>query len=477
MWIGGEAVHPQGREEIAVVNPATEEQVGGIVRGTLADAKGAVAAASSAFSEWSRMEPAERAALLHEVARKIGEHREELADLLVAEQGKPRRDNLDEVDGAAESFSYYAGLAWGDRGVVNPVESTSIDFTIRRPVGPVAVIAPWNFPVLLMTWMAAPALAAGCTVVVKPSEETPLSALRFAELVTGHLPPGVFNIVTGYGAEVGEALVGAPEIRHVSFTGSTAVGRRIAALAAEDLKHVTLELGGKDALIVGPDVAIHSVVPIVASAALLNAGQVCTSAERIFVAKPAMDDFVEALVEHVRGLRLGNGADPEVEMGPLINDQARAKVAARLADAVAGGGRVLSGGGAPAEHEQGWFFEPTVVLDAPAGSALLCEETFGPVIPVASFDAIDDAIARANDTAFGLGASVLSNDAAFIKRCIDELEVGNVFVNDPGTANIAAPFGGTKSSGIGRELGVEGFEAFRETKRVHWTFADVGRAA
>lgn len=470
MWIGGASARPSGREEIAVVNPATEERIGGVVRGAPADAEAAVAAAAAAFPAWARVEAGERVALLREVSDKLAARRDELADLLVAEQGKPRRDNLDEVDGAVDAFAYYAGCAWHDRGVVNPVEAGSIDFTIRGPVGPVVAIVPWNFPLLLMTWMTAPALAAGCTVVVKPSEETPLSALRFAEAVADHLPPGVFNVVTGYGAEVGEPLVTDPRIRHVSFTGSTATGRRIARLAAEHLKHVTLELGGKDALIVGPDVAIESVVPVVASAALLNAGQVCTSAERVFVAEPAMPAFVEALVEHVRALRVGDGADPDVEMGPLIHDGARRNVAEQVAEAVAGGGRVLAGGGPPAGAERGWFFAPTVVVDAPPASALLRDETFGPVIPVAAFATVDEAIARANDSIFGLGASVLSNDAAFVKRCIDGLEVGSVFVNDPGTANVAAPFGGTKSSGLGRELGVEGFEAFRETKRVHWAF-------
>jgi acyl-CoA reductase-like NAD-dependent aldehyde dehydrogenase len=470
MWIDGAAARPAGRDEIAVVNPATEERIGAVVRGTAADAEAAVAAAARAFPAWARVDAAERVALLREVSDKLAAHREELADLLVAEQGKPRRDNLDEVSGAVDAFAYYAGFAWHDCGVVNPVESSSIDFTIRGPVGPVVAIAPWNFPLLLMTWMTAPALAAGCTVVVKPSEETPLSALRFAELVADHLPPGVFNVVTGYGAEVGEPLVADPRIRHVSFTGSTATGRRIATLAAEHLKHVTLELGGKDALIVGPDVELESVVPTVASAALLNAGQVCTSAERIFVAEPLMPAFVDALVEHVRAIRVGDGSREDVEMGPLIHDEARRKVAAHVAEAVAGGGRVLTGGGPPADAERGWFYAPTVVLDAPASAALLCDETFGPVIPVAAFSSVDEAIARANDSAFGLGASVLSNDAAFVKRCIDGLEVGNVFVNDPGTANIAAPFGGTKTSGLGRELGVEGFEAYRETKRVHWTF-------
>ena len=470
MWIDGAVARPTGRGEIVVVNPATEEPVNAVVRGTAADADAAVTAAAEAFPRWRRVEAPERVALLRSLADKLAARRGDLADLLVAEQGKPRRDSEGELDGTIEAFHYYAGLAWHDRGVVNPVESGSIDFTLRGPVGPIVAIAPWNFPLLLMAWMTAPALAAGCTVVVKPSEETPLTTLRFAELVADHLPPGVFNVVTGYGAEIGEPLVADPRVRHVAFTGSTATGRRIALLAAEHLKHVTLELGGKDALIVGPDVELDRVVPVVADAALHNAGQVCTSAERVFVAQPVMRDFVEALVEHVRGIRVGDGSLDGTEMGPLIHDGARRKVDEHVAAAVAAGGRLLTGGRAPAGAERGFFYEPTVVVDAPPSTALLCDETFGPVIPVAAFASVEDAIARANDTPYGLGASVLSNDAAFVKRCIDGLEVGNVFVNDPGTANVAAPFGGTKTSGVGRELGVEGFEAFRETKRVHWQF-------
>ena len=471
MWIRGEEVHPAGRELIPVLNPASEEEIGSVVRGTAEDAVAAVRAAHEAFPAWSRLEPAARVAVLRDVAARLSARSTELADLLVAEQGKPRRDSARELEGAVESFAYYSGLAWHDRGTVNPVEPRSIDFTLRCPVGPIAAIAPWNFPLLIMSWMVAPALAAGCTVVVKPSEETPLATLRFAMTVADNLPAGVFNVVTGYGSEVGEALVADTLIRSVSFTGSTATGRRIAALAAGQLKHVTLELGGKDALIVGPDVDAEAVVPVVAAASLTNAGQVCTSAERVLVAEPAMPAFLDALVEHVRGIRVGDGMMDDVEMGPLINEFTRRKVDWHVADAVHGGGRVLTGGSPPADAGRGFFYDPTVVVDAPATAALMREETFGPVIPVAAFASVDDAIARANDSTFGLGASVLSNDAAFVKRCIDGLEVGNVFVNDPGTANVAAPFGGTKSSGLGRELGVEGFEAFRETKRVHWAFA------
>jgi acyl-CoA reductase-like NAD-dependent aldehyde dehydrogenase len=473
MWINGAAVTPNARETLAVINPATEDEIDTVVRGTAADAESAVRAATDAFGEWRRLAPATRAALLRELSDKLASNRAGLAELLVAEQGKPRRDNESEIDDAVQTFAYYSGFAWHDRGTVNPVEPGAIDFVVREPVGPVACIVPWNFPIMLMARMVAPALAAGNTVVVKPSEETPLATLRFARTVADHLPPGVFNVVTGYGAEVGEPLVTNPGIRHVTFTGSTATGRRIASLAAGGLKGVTLELGGKDPLIVGPDIDLETAVPAVAFGALYNAGQCCTSTERIYVAQSVLRGFLDALVDHVREIRVGDGADEAVEMGPLIHEAARRKVGEHVDEAVASGAKLLTGGGPPSGNTRGWFFEPTVVVDAPPSARLLREETFGPVLPVSAFRSVDEAIERANDTPYGLGATVLSNDPALIKRCIDGLEVGNVNINDPLTTNTAAPFGGTKMSGLGRELGLEGFEAFRESKRVHWVFPSV----
>jgi acyl-CoA reductase-like NAD-dependent aldehyde dehydrogenase len=473
MWINGVAVTPSGRETFAVINPATEGGIDAVVRGTAADAESAVIAATDAFTEWKRLAPATRAALLRQISDKLVSNRAELADLLVAEQGKPRRDNESEIEDAVQTFAYYSGFAWHDRGTVNPADSGAIDFVVREPVGPVACIVPWNFPIMLMARMVAPALAAGNTVVVKPSEETPLATLRFARTVADHLPPGVFNVVTGYGAEVGEPLVTDPRIRHVTFTGSTATGRRIASLTAAGLKGVTLELGGKDPLIIGPDVELETAVPAVAFGALYNAGQCCTSTERIYVADSLLPRFLDALVDHVREIRIGDGIDDAVEMGPLIHEAARRKVGEHVDEAVAAGAKLLTGGGSPSGITRGWFYEPTVVVDAPPSAKLLREETFGPVLPVSGFRSVDEAIRHANDTPYGLAATVLSNDAAFIKRCIDGLEVGNVNINDPLTTNTAAPFGGTKMSGMGRELGVEGFEAFRESKSVHWVFPSV----
>jgi betaine-aldehyde dehydrogenase len=470
MWINGKIIDAAGRDVIAVTDPATEAHAGDVIRGNEDDVRSAVSAAAGASPEWRTIAPGSRAALLRDAALKLTACREELADLLVLEQGKPKRDNLGEIDSAIELFNYYSAFAWRDRGGVNPAEAGFLDFVVRGPIGPVACIVPWNFPIMLMVRKIAPALAAGNTVVVKPSEETPLSALLFAQRVLDHLPAGVFNVVTGYGGEVGQPLVEDPRIRHVAFTGSTATGLRIAAAAAAGMKGVTLELGGKDPLIVGPDVDISQAVPAVAFAGLLNAGQCCTSTERIFVADEIRSSFVDALVDHVRAIRVGNGSDELTDMGPMIREDARIKVSQHVGEAVDGGAKVLTGGQELGRSGRGWFYEPTVVVDVPDNAKLFREETFGPVLPVAGFQTIDEAIRRANDSVYGLGATVLSNDPAFIKRCIDDLEVGNVFVNDPLTANNMGTFGGTKLSGLGRELGAEGFENYRESKHVHWKF-------
>lgn len=468
MWINGTSYAGASRERINVINPATEEVIDTVARGTAADAVAAVDAAAGAFPAWRTSSATDRAAFLRGIADKLAERRDEFAALLLGEQGKPIGENISELDDAIELFHYYAGFAWQDRGSINQSSPDFLDFVQREPVGVVACIVPWNFPIMLMARKVAAALAAGNTVVVKPSEETPLATLLFAREVADHLPPGVVNVVTGYGREVGEPLVNDPRVRHIAFTGSTATGQALAVIAASQMKGTTLELGGKDPLIAGPDVDIDRVVPLVASAALYNAGQCCTSSERVYVHSSIIGAFTDALVEHVRTIRVGDAATRDVGMGPLIRDDARVRVRDQVNEAVVAGARVLTGGRVPTDSSRGWFYEPTVIVDVPNTARLLTEETFGPVLPVAAFDTVDQAVEFANETKYGLGASVLSNDPVFVKRCIDGLEVGNVFVNDPLTATTVSTFGGRKMSGIGRELGTAGYEAFQEAKHVHW---------
>jgi len=332
----------------------------------------------------------------------------------------------------------------------------------------VGCIVPWNYPLLLMVWKVAPALAAGNTVVIKPSEFTPLATLRLAELAFAHLPPGVVNVVTGYGREAGEALVRHPEVPVIAFTGSLATGRHIAELAAPMMKKLHLELGGKDPMVIGPDVDLDTAVRALAYAGLLNAGQVCTSTERVYVAQDRYPAFSEALAEFVGGLRLGNGLESTTDIGPMLREHFREKVEAHVQQAIGAGARLLVGGERPKEFDRGFFYRPTVLADVDHSMAVMREETFGPVLPLMPYMDFDQAIELANDSPYGLGASLMSNDPRLVKRFFEEVDAGTIWINDPLTDNYAGPFGGMKMSGVGRELGQEGLDEFYEVKHVHW---------
>lgn len=452
-----------------VVDPATEEVVAEVPAATTNDVADAVSAASIAFRTWSRLPVGERARALHRVADGLRSHRRELAELLTREQGKLVQNNEDELDLAADTFDFFAELPRHDAGhLVAPGDSDQLDFVLRVPYGVTACIIPWNFPIQLMAWKVAPALASGNTVIIKPSALTPLATLLFARVATSHLPGGVLNVVTGRGAEIGEALTLHPEVRHIALTGSLETGRRVASLAAPMMKKVSLELGGKDPLIVAPDVDVDMAVHALAFAGLLNAGQCCTSTERVFVAQDRFDEFADALVAHVRRFRVGSGLDPSSDMGPMVSAQARAKVEEQVVSAVAAGARILTGGRRPQGLTKGFFYEPTVLIEAPEDSALIRKETFGPVLPLLPYRDVDEAIRKANDTEYGLAASLLTHDPKFVKRFVDGVEAGTLYVNDPLTPNPAAAFGGMKQSGLGRELGLEGLQEFTQVKHVHW---------
>jgi betaine-aldehyde dehydrogenase len=330
-------------------------------------------------------------------------------------------------------------------------------------------IIPWNSPISTFSAKAAYALAAGNTVIVKPSEMTPLSALLLAE-VFDHLPPGVVNVVTGYGATVGRELVCSPRTHMIAFTGSFATGREIAHLAADRIKRTHLELGGKDAFIVAEDADLDVAVPGVAWAALLNSGQVCTSTERVYVHESIAKRFTDQLVDFVKTLRLGPGMEPTTDIGPLIGDRYRAKVEAHVEEARANGAKILIGGRRPAQLERGFFYEPTVLTGVDHSHRIMCEETFGPTIPIMTYRSFDQAIELANDCDYGLGANLYTSDPKKVKQYYEEVKAGTCWVNDPLTDNDAGPFGGMKFSGGSRELGEEGLETFLETKHVHWDF-------
>jgi betaine-aldehyde dehydrogenase len=466
LLIGGELAAGTGTP-LAVENPYTTETIATVASASPEQVDAAVAAARSAFAGWSTTPAGERAEALHEVARRLRENGESLARTMTLEGGKPLVENRDEIEWCAAAFDYYAEIGRDSAGrVIPPIESTQLALVVKDPLGVVGCIVPWNYPLLLLSWKVAPALAAGNAVVCKPSELTPLSTLELAACFE-HLPAGVVNIVAGAG-DVGAAISAHEDVDCVAFTGSVATGRRVAEACAGRLARVNLEMGGKDPFIVCADVA--SEIEIAARggawAAYLNAGQVCTSAERFYVMKDVYDDYVAAFVEHTRGLVLGDPMEAATDIGPMVSAPQRQKVADQVEAAVAAGAEVLVGGDSGGQ-DRGHFYAPAVVTGAPAETDLLREETFGPVAPIVPVADLDEAIALANGTRFGLGANVYTRDLKSAVRCMRELRAGTVWINDPLTDNDAGPFGGFKQSGIGRELGREGLEAFQETKHVH----------
>jgi acyl-CoA reductase-like NAD-dependent aldehyde dehydrogenase len=466
LLIGGEQVEGDGGP-LEVENPYSEEPVAtvGLPSGDQIDA--AIAAARDAARGWSRTPAIDRAELLREVAARLRERTGELARTMTLEGGKPLIENSDEVGWTAAAIDFYAELSRSEEGrVIPPIESTQLSLVVKEPIGVVGAIVPWNYPLLLLAWKLAPALAAGNTLVCKPSELTPLSTLALAPIFEG-LPPGVVNILAGAG-DVGERIVADERVDCVAFTGSVATGTKIAVKCAERIARINLELGGKDPFIVCEDVAGDIAIAARggAWAAFLNAGQVCTSAERFYVHERVYDDFVSAFVEHTETLVLGDPLDERTDLGPMVSAAQRAKVEAQVEAAVGAGAEVVTGGG-NGGHARGHFFAPAVVTGAPPSTDLLREETFGPVAPIVPVKTLDEAIELANGTRFGLGANVYTRDLANAVRCLREIRAGTVWINDPLTDNDAGPFGGFKQSGLGRELGSEGLEAFRETKHVH----------
>ncbi|HKG34999.1 MAG TPA: aldehyde dehydrogenase family protein [Solirubrobacterales bacterium] len=467
LLIGGERVEGAG-EPLAVENPATEETIAEVRLPSGEQLDAAVTAAREAARGWEQTPAVERGEMLHEVAARLRAKTGELAEAMTAEGGKPLIENSDEVGWTAAAFDYYAEIGRDSAGRVIPsIESTQLSMVVKEPMGVVACIVPWNYPLLLLAWKLAPALAGGNSTVCKPSELTPLSTLMLAECFD-HLPPGVVNLVAGAG-DVGAALTADPRVDCIAFTGSVATGRKVAAAAADRIARVNLEMGGKDPFIVCSDVAGEGLEVAArggAWAAYLNAGQVCTSAERFYVMEDVYDDYVSAFVEHTESLLVGDPMRRDTDIGPMVSAAQLGKVEAQVEAAVAAGAKRLTGGDR-AGQERGHYFSPVVITGVPADTDLLREETFGPVAPLVPVSGVDEAIELANGTPYGLGANVYTRDLATMVRCMREIKAGTVWFNDPLTDNDAGPFGGYKQSGLGRELGREGLEAFQETKHVH----------
>jgi acyl-CoA reductase-like NAD-dependent aldehyde dehydrogenase len=466
LLIGGEQVAGDG-EKIVVENPFTEEALATVGAPGDEQLDAAIAAARGASGGWAATPAVDRGELLHEVADRIKAHTDELAEVMTLEGGKPLIENSDEVSWVTACFDYYAEIGRDSAGRVIPsIESTQLAMVLKEPHGVWGCIVPWNYPLLLLTWKLAPALAAGNAVVCKPSELTPLSTLMLAPCLE-HLPDGVVNLVAG-GGEIGAAITADPRIDGVAFTGSVQTGKKVGHACMDRVARVNLEMGGKDPFIVCSDMADKLGVAAKggAWAAFLNSGQVCTSAERFYVLEDVYDDYVNAFVDVAKGLVIGDPMNGDTDIGPMISSAQRGKVADQVEAAVGAGAEVVVGGGTGGQ-DKGHFYAPAVVTGAAAETALLSEETFGPVAPLVPVKSLDEAIELANSTPFGLGANIYTQDFKTILRCMREVKAGTVWFNDPLTDNDAGPFGGFKQSGLGRELGQEGLEAFQETKHVH----------
>jgi betaine-aldehyde dehydrogenase len=470
MWIDNRWTGASDGRVFEVRNPATEDVLDQAPRASAADVDRAVGAAKRAFPEWRRTPGIEKCETLHKAAAKIREDREGLAILLTKEGGEPLPENRDEIEWIAACLDYYAEIGRDVVGrVISPVARNQFNFVVKEPYGVAGLIVPWNYPLLLLTWKLAPALAAGNTVVAKPSEWTPLTTLRLMRAFE-ELPEGVLNVITGYGDEAGAPLMAHRDVEIVAFTGSQATGRKVAITCAEQLKKCHLELGGNDPLIVDEGVDLEVAARGAAWAGFLNMGQVCTSVERVFVVGRSFDEFVDRFVAYTKSLRIGDPLGPDVDLGPMINAAQREKVEGKVAEARAAGARVLTGGKRPERLAKGYFYEPTTIVDVKPELRLMREETFGPVAPIVRCRDIDEAIALADRSEFGLGASIYTNNLEHAMKAAETIHAGTFWINDPLTDNDAGPFGGMRRSGLGRELGSEGLEDFRDSKHVHMDY-------
>jgi len=473
MLIGGEWRQAAAHEELEVVNPATEDTVDRVPAGRSEDVELAVATARRALREWKRTDVEHRATILTKAAELIHEHAKELAARLTSEQGKPLAEAIGEVGHLAHGVRFYAEAATKVRGAYQDLPSTlgpAYGMVIRRPIGVCAAITPYNFPLTLLGTKVAPALAAGNTVVAKPAATTPLATLEVARLFSeAGVPDGVLNVVTGRGSQIGDVLVAHPDVRRVAFTGSTDVGRHVAALAAPDLKRLSLELGGSDPVIVCADADVGEAVKAVIIGRYWNAGQACLGCKRVFVHESVYDEFASQLVDRVGRYEPGDGMvkahKPKLRMGPIHTRAGREELLAQIEDGVASGGELLIGGGT-GPSAKGYFLEPAVVAEPGDRSRLMTEEVFGPVLPVFRFSEFDDAIRRANDTSYGLGSSIWTHDARLIHRAAQEIESGMTWVNQIHYGYDELPFGGVKASGFGKEHGLEALDSYSEIKSV-----------
>lgn len=472
LLIDGRWVPATSGMTFSVEDPATEEIIAHVPAGDQSDIDLAVAAARRALETgpWSRISTGERSRLVWKLGDILERYADELAELEALDNGKPvKHARTGDVQGSIDMFRYMAGWATRLNGETIPVSSPGNwhAYTLREPVGVVGQIIPWNFPLMMAAWKIAPALAAGCTVVLKPAEQTPLTALRLGELIQeADIPDGVVNIVTGFGETAGAALAAHPDVDKVAFTGSTEVGKLIVKAAAGNLKRVSLELGGKSPAIVFPDADLDNAIAGTASAIFYNQGQCCTAGSRLFAHESVYDRIVSGVVAEAGKLKVGHGLNPSVNLGPLVSKEQHNRVTGYINAGRSEGAEVVTGGKAGSDH--GYFVEPTVLAKTDRAMRVVREEIFGPVVCVQSFNDDDlDAVAKfANDTEYGLQASVWTRDLSVAHRMARKIKAGTICINTHNYGDPAWPFGGFKQSGWGREMGKEVMEHYTETKAV-----------
>jgi phenylacetaldehyde dehydrogenase len=469
LYIDGEWAPAASGETFDVYDPATGKVFASAASAGAVDIDRAVRAARRAFDggPWPAMAPGQRTKLMWKLADAIEANADELARLETLDNGKPMTmSRMVDIPGSAEMLRYFSGWATKIAGETPVTVGTKFAYTLREPIGVVGQIVPWNFPLLMAVGKIAPALAAGCTIVLKPAEQTPLTTVRLAQLIAQvGFPPGVINIVTGFGQTAGQALVDHPLVDKISFTGSTAVGKTIIKSAADTMKRVTLELGGKSPTIIYGDADLEKAIPAAASGIFFNAGQVCAAGSRLFVHRSVYDKVLEGLAERAKGMRLGAGVDPQTQMGPLVSKKQQERVMGYI-DGVSAGVEVLHGALAP--EGDGYFVRPTILSNTTSDMAAVTDEIFGPVLCAMPFgdESLDEMAAKANDTLYGLNANIWTRDISTAHGLARKIKSGTVGINGGGGIDFGLPFGGYKQSGLGRENGRPGVEVYTEIKTV-----------
>ncbi|MBM7649856.1 aldehyde dehydrogenase (NAD+) [Bacillus ectoiniformans] len=468
LFINGQFVESTSGQTFETPNPATGETLAVVSEARYEDIDLAVKAARQAFDQgpWQKMSAAERSRLIYKLADLMEENKDELAQLETLDNGKPIQETSNaDVPLAIEHLRYYAGWSTKIVGQTIPVAGPYFNYTRHEAVGVVGQIIPWNFPLLMAMWKLGAALATGCTVVLKPAEQTPLSALYLAELIDqAGFPPGVINIVPGFGESAGQALVDHPHVDKIAFTGSTEVGKLIMERASKTLKRVTLELGGKSPNIILPDADLTKAVPGALNGVMFNQGQVCCAGSRVFIQKKQYDNVVADMVTHAKKIKQGEGLNRETQIGPLVSTEQQKRVLGYIEKGVGEGAELVAGGSNP--FQQGYFVEPTIFANVEDDMSIAKEEIFGPVISAMPYEDLDELIARANDSLYGLAAGVWTKDVSKAHYIANNLRAGTVWVNCYNVFDAASPFGGYKQSGLGREMGSYALNNYTEVKSV-----------